>query len=1018
MSTIAEVRAKHLNLAQVLKDHVGIRKIVEDLYPDQAHFIYELLQNAQDTGATSVAFRLVRGGLTFEHDGRPFSPGDIFAITDIGESNKVDEDKIGRFGVGFKAVFAYSETPTIHSPTFSFRIEDLVLPTEVSPLEDLQGLTRFMFPFNNPKKDPLTAYEEVAVGLSELSEMALLFLPSLSSISWSVEGGVNGELLRISHSAEHMEILRQSSDGGAVGSHFLRFDAPVAGLGQQNVSVAFPLGFVGEATQYEPGKPLAGQLRVVAANPGQVAVFFPAEKETSGLRFHLHAPFVPELSRASIKETPANIPLFEQLAQLSAGSLHRIKEMGLLSADFLSVLPNPLDPIPPRYQSIRTAITEAMNREPLTPTQTRGHAPARTLLQAKASLKDLLGSDDLALLAGHDDDPPAWAASAAQKNSNADRFLTGLAIRDWDVDEFVDRLQVLDPDDWRHPDEELRGWLAAKPAEWHQQLYALLHRELVADGDVHRVVDLELVRLRDGRYRRGAGSYFPSGLDDDDGFPRVDASVYNAGRSKPQQAAARKLLEELGTRDVGEAELVEALLKDRYAQTSHRPRVGDMRRFVALVETDPTKATLFSPYFIFEDENGSWRRPRDCFLDSPLRETGLRAYHARAAGKGGPVGLAGRYPDSGVSLPRLLKFAEATGVITALRVVEGSCVLNPSWSYLASVGGGRSEFHKDQDYSFAGFEAATATPDMRVSALVWRTMESFTQYTKGLQATYQMNQRRGAHYASSKLVHQLRAAAWVPQSDGRFVVPAEARADLLPAGFPYDPGKRWLKAIGFGEALAKRSEEAKQKQSIAKQLGFQDGTALEDAQWFAGLDPAERLVFKQQVENRRSFSLPESQPGNPDRRAERVLAMAAEAPERVTEERTRSVSAGLQAVKQEAEQYLRRQYTNADGVMICQVCQGPLPFRLPDGRHYVEKVEFIAEVDRRHHQNYLALCPNHAAMIQHAHGSEDLVREMLLDCDTDTLDIVLAETDASIYFTRTHLLDLKAVIASENRPSS
>ena len=62
-----------------------------------------------------------------------------------------------------------------------------------------------------------------------------------------------------------------------------------------------------------------------------MAVFFPAEKETSGLRFHLHAPFVPELSRASIKETPANQPLFQQLATLTAASLHQIRDLGLLT---------------------------------------------------------------------------------------------------------------------------------------------------------------------------------------------------------------------------------------------------------------------------------------------------------------------------------------------------------------------------------------------------------------------------------------------------------------------------------------------------------------------------------------------------------------------------------------------------------------------------------------------------------------------------------------------------------------
>src|SRR2546426_607379 len=130
-------------------------------------------------------------------------------------------------------------------------------------------------------------------------------------------------------------------------------------------------------------------MKIVAAAQGRVAVFFPAEKETSGLRFHLHAPFVPELSRASVKETPVNRPLFQQLSILTASALHKIRDLGLLSVDFLSVLPNPQDGIPPRYQDIRTAIIEEMNLAALTPTHGKSHAPANVLLQARASLKDL-----------------------------------------------------------------------------------------------------------------------------------------------------------------------------------------------------------------------------------------------------------------------------------------------------------------------------------------------------------------------------------------------------------------------------------------------------------------------------------------------------------------------------------------------------------------------------------------------------------------------------------------------------
>ena len=90
------------------------------------------MQNAEDTCATKVTFTLTIEGLTFEHNGRFFDTPDIYAITDIGEGTKANsEDKIGRFGIGFKAVFAYTETPRIWSPTFSFEITELVLPFEI-----------------------------------------------------------------------------------------------------------------------------------------------------------------------------------------------------------------------------------------------------------------------------------------------------------------------------------------------------------------------------------------------------------------------------------------------------------------------------------------------------------------------------------------------------------------------------------------------------------------------------------------------------------------------------------------------------------------------------------------------------------------------------------------------------------------------------------------------------------------------------------------------------------------------
>jgi hypothetical protein len=77
---------------------------------------------------------------------------------------------------------------------------------------------------------------------------------------------------------------------------------------------------------------------------------------------------------------------------------------------------------------------------------------------------------------------------------------------------------------------------------------------------------------------------------------------------------------------------------------------------------------------------------------------------------------------------------------------------------------------------------------------------------------------------------------------------------------------------------------------------------------------------------------------------------------------------------------------------------------------YFEKVEFLPKLKKRHYQNYLALCPNHAAMFQHANGSADFMQDMFIELARNELEVVLAQSNTTIYFTKTHIADLKKVI--------
>ena len=47
------------------------------MYADTAHFVYEILQNADDAGAKEVVFKVFDDRLVIEHDGNPFTPENV-----------------------------------------------------------------------------------------------------------------------------------------------------------------------------------------------------------------------------------------------------------------------------------------------------------------------------------------------------------------------------------------------------------------------------------------------------------------------------------------------------------------------------------------------------------------------------------------------------------------------------------------------------------------------------------------------------------------------------------------------------------------------------------------------------------------------------------------------------------------------------------------------------------------------------------------------------------------------------
>jgi hypothetical protein len=321
----------------------AVLDLLGHLYADRTHFIFELIQNAEDAGATSISFDVHEDRLEVRHDGRPFTEADVRGICGVAKSTK-DLTSIGKFGIGFKAVYAYTKTPRIYSGDEAFRIENYVHPYPIDPagaVPPKPGETLFVFPL-----DTLADAEEIRAALHALDPAALLFLRNLKQI--------NG----LTHNNDWCVFRRQ------VGAH--------------NVEIAF---------RAEPA--------IVPCARSPLYVFLPTQKETF-LGFLVQGPYRTTPARDNVGEhDPENQALAGETAVLLRDALRELRDRDMLTADALAALPVDAARFPPGsfLRPLYDAARDVLASEDLIPVAGGGYAKAADVrLAADPELHELFGS--------------------------------------------------------------------------------------------------------------------------------------------------------------------------------------------------------------------------------------------------------------------------------------------------------------------------------------------------------------------------------------------------------------------------------------------------------------------------------------------------------------------------------------------------------------------------------------------------------------------------------------------------
>lgn len=1030
LEELRTVRRSYIESARSNNFEDGLRSLLADLYPDNAHFIYELLQNAEDANAHSVQFDLAPDKLTVLHDGtRLFGLADVESITGIGQSTKKDDEtQIGKFGVGFKAVFAYTNRPEVRSGEFAFAIEDLFVPEEL-PAQSPDELTVFVFPFDRAEKSPERAFQEIERGLLELNEATVLFLNHVRDISFTIAGGKRGQVVRHDDVGQRIRIGLTVEDETSESSWLRLVGSVGEGKGvpkDTQVAAAFSL-----ATP--AGRPQGvSRQRVVPLDRGETCIYFPAAKESSGLRFHIHAPFASTVARDSVRDTSENSELLLAVADLIAEQLLAFRDDGYIDDGLLAALPNADDVLSAPYAAMRDRILDQFRRSDITPVfGGRGFARSESLWTSPVEFRRFLDPEDLpTLLALQGRTSIETAQWIAPREGRAGRFLQSLEVLEFGWDEFDEILGSVDhvPEWLEETDREVAenrivrwaGWLGAKAEDKLSAVYEMIGLGRQNKNLWQNLRSVPLIRIwGDADLVTGPSAYLPE-TPEDRTAGRVPPALafFPDEEATPKKSHLEAFYEGAGVKRWDIRAQIDLRLRP-YRQHSWpelQAHLDDIGAFAKYAAERPTDVALFKGiHFLQVDspdpEDTLWATPADAFLDDPFLSTGLTSLHALRRSQDEPRTMhpiADVYVELGDDF---VDFAVKVGCQIKLAIVPSRVQDNPAfqWSWAR---GRESAYTVARDWDIPDFDRAVETGNHTLLGALWQ----IACEAPGARATamFQQNRSSIAHPLPSSIAQRMKESKWILDIDGEVRTSSGMTLARLPAGWPHPAPDSLASRIEFGSDASALEEEAGTRLQEASHLGVP--IDLVDRYKALGPDGQARVLEFMAAEIEGEGLFPESASADPVRRAAVVAGDAKDALEWQTETRERQVTLDSD-VRENGRTYLRELYTDSNGDMWCQACQSRMPFKVK-GSWFFVAVQCVRSRQYQHPQNALALCPLCAARYKYVRNTSDdqllaAIDILKVDADQGTvaLPVSLDGRRVELLLVGKHAIDLKAAFA-------
>jgi hypothetical protein len=818
------------NYEQITKDNIRRRGeefddigrfISEQLYPDRSHFIFELLQNAEDALSRrfknepqcklpySVRFVLFKDKLEFRHFGQPFDENDVKGISDVLKGTKREDiTQIGKFGIGFKSVYAFTKSPEIHSGDEHFIIERYIRPTAAQiPSNWRNDEIFFIFPFNHDDLSPDGAHELILKKLKKLGSRVLLFLNRINEIEWSDNStGEKGQYLKeVKNISEgkRVTVIGQNNDREEV-ENWLIFARPVKFFygSKVNVKVGFSLK--------NRDKENKNYIEKIIKSP--LVVYFPTEMETF-MGFLIEGPYKTTPARDNIHpEDNWNLTLINETAHLIVDALHNLKEMGLLTVSLLDALPirepNFAEEI---FYPIAVAVQEALKNYDLLSAYDGTFISGRNAKLARGSeLLNLLDNNQLLELY-HSKDPIKWLSGDITSDRTPDLrnyLIEYLGIEEVRPESFA---EILNEDFLKKQDDQwlldfysvlINKWKDL----WEKPNSILRKKKILRIEDNSHVIPFK----EDGT----PNAFLPSS--ESANYPTIKRNII-------ENETAFEFLKKLGISEPDLfAEIIDFVLP-KYLEGNDiclEENIADLKKILKILMEPPRGSlenlkvkikilvkraglndfieNIFTkneeigrkgiPFLLkmffstipiirsFNGKNIEYKCPKDIYANTPE----LRLYFQ---GNANVWFVSDDYPEELLSFFNDLNISQEPKIIKK-SVVDGYVVLSNLHSYHR-----RGLIGFDPEIQVDGLELSINNPTVEKSAFIWNKIAiPYYECIEGeietsRKKTYEKSKRTTIVSAFGEL---LRNSSWLPYPNGGFSKPGKIYLNDLPSEFEKD----------------------------------------------------------------------------------------------------------------------------------------------------------------------------------------------------------------------------------------